>query len=120
MSPRFLCGTAFAVLALSIPFSHPVLQAQEPMVRQAPAVENSSRSGFTQEEMKRMNRTMIAQYRQQQEVMREEYYNWIGYNPSRPTVNAMPMFAVPYTRVHMPWGGMSRTFYYNGAAYQSF
>ncbi len=35
------------------------------------------------------------QYRFQQEVMRQEYYNWIGHDHYRPVVNATPSFGVP-------------------------
>lgn len=81
---------------------------------------DASRSFMDAEAQKRAYRTYLARYRAQQDLMREEYYEWIGYSPSRPSWNATPQFSVPYNRLIYPWGPISRTYYFNGAGFQAY
>lgn len=115
MRPRIFLGATLALLTLSSLFFTPQLFAQD-AVQGKQVGSDGSRSSFNQADIKRMNRMWADQYRFQQEVMRQEYYNWIGHDPYRPVVNATPNFGVPYGRFVMPWVPVSRTYYY-GSSY---
>lgn len=109
-------GTAFLMMSLFMSLLANVVGAQDRGPNLTTQAEGS-RSDPPAMSMKRIMRMQEAQYRYHQEMVRQEYYNWIGYDPMRPQVNATSQFLVPYNNVVTPWVPVSRTHYFGASHY---